>query len=84
MSKLNHFQDQLAETNNPDPILYYMIATEADASDYEGTGLAPVEGAMKYQILRTRKNQLTEDLVGMRFASMKGKYPLFVDELVEA
>jgi hypothetical protein len=70
VSKLIHFEDQLAGTNNPDPILYWVYGEPHDG--------------MAASVERTRKSQLMDDLVGMRYERMNGKYPVFINELVEA
>jgi hypothetical protein len=77
MSKLAHFRDQMAATNNPDPILHYVIMDEHGDCD----------------IVSTRTSTLIEDLVGLRFERMMviiegagrdPQLPVFVNELVEA
>lgn len=77
MSKLAHFRDQMAATNNPDPILNYVIME--DNGDCE--------------IVSTRMSAVVEDLVGMRFERMMviiqgagrdPQLPVFVNELVDA
>ena len=75
MSKMIHFQDQLVLTSNPDPLLKFY--EEYDGSD----GIGP---ARKLQMDVTRKSQLHDQLVGMKFVRMVGNYPVFINELVDA
>jgi hypothetical protein len=76
MSKLAHFRDQLAATNNPDPVLYWIEQTD--------------DGFLEFA--RTKQSELVNDLVGMRFLRMDtiwadgqrtGTYPVFISELVD-
>lgn len=66
MNKTIHFQDQLAATSNPDPLLKFWEETSSNESHMD----------------TTRKSQLHEQLVGMKFVRMAGSIPVFMNELV--